>query len=327
MSRQTRINVPLLAAVAAVAIAVFGAGAAAAEHECSAVTFRTWTQSGNTWFDYGQQVTAEPGVETHLYIHFAGQAPTPYRTSARIGHASEHGYRVREGTAAFRRQNPDDVQAGRLILDAQGQGQAVLGYEITDIAKAGAMASLPPACRKGMVVVQIGDAPVADAPRDRRADERAARLAAQQLNRRLHLALEPWDQDVPQSEATIEEIMRAGRDTIVDMAAAILANDEYPDRSWDWTIESNSDLASLGRQRTPRVGMVADRLLEDIYSRLFGGLRVTPEEHRNLITSLMSCLNRRTGTASCDQLAKDLIEHPNYAQYNAEQLEAIRAAR
>ena len=85
---------------------------------CPQVQFRVWTSSSSDYFNHGDTLSIAPGRETHLYIHHRAQGSSPFRTSAKIGHAVDFGIRgaTNRGVVAFQRQSHEDRQAGRLVL-------------------------------------------------------------------------------------------------------------------------------------------------------------------------------------------------------------------
>lgn len=306
------------------------ATATIAQAECDQITFRAWTSTGETWFAQGEPVIVAPDVETHLYVHHdAGPGSTPYRTRAQMGHASDFGFRVRSGNVTFRRQQPADAQAGRLVLNAQNAAEAVLGYRITNISQAGVFDRLPAKCRTGVVSVQVRRAGNGGGGSGNGGgeDPQAANLASRQLQRRIHLALEPWETSPNADADEIAEIRKRGRDAVIEIAARVLSSQEFRDSSWDWTVEGQQDLSYTSEHYTPRVGVVANRLLDEIYARLYGGQRVDSQTQRRNLEDLMACLDSRGDRGACGELARRLVSHQHYSDHNREPLEAIRGER
>ncbi len=303
------------------------AGAAQAQPRCDDLQFRVWRPSGNTYFDFGQPVQLEPGEEAHLYIHYRAQGTTPYGTSASMGHAADYGFRGGYDSRAiftFDKQNEDAKNNGRLELHAKGPGRFPIGYQITGVKSSGAFDRLPANCRKGLVEVQVGKGGSGGGgkPSPNKPSGMSARRAAQELSRGIHLDLMPW-QNKPFEPTEVDAVLRRGRAALVDITTAVLKSRAFQDGAYDHILDSRPELAREAGG-TPRVGVIAQSLLADLQKRFFGDLRVTENEHRNQMQSLLSCLQNPEGSG-CRSAADAMINHPNYAQHHREALDAIEA--
>ncbi len=315
-------------------IAALLAGVVQAQPRCDDVKFRIWRPSGNTYFDFGQTLTLQPGEKAHLYIHHRSNGDNPYGTSASIGHAADYGYRggyKGQDVFTFNKQSADDQSNGRLEIQAKGPGQFPVGYRITGVRASGLFDRLRPGCREGLVQIQVGrggnggnggggggggggsrPAPTGI----------SAQRAAQQLSRGIHMALMPW-QNQPFDPAEVNAVLRRGRPALVDVATKIMKSSDFQQGSYQRTLDENPDLARAAGG-TPRVGIVAGTLLDSLQKQFFGDLRVTQNEHRDLMESLLSCLNRPEGPG-CRGVAEGLVNHPNFAQHHREEMAVIEA--
>ncbi len=321
------------------------ASSQSAEAACEGqVFFRLWQQSGETWFDAGQEIQIQSGQQGHIYIHVKGRGQQPYTTNASVGYPGEYGYQgdalVVERSVRMQAQNGEDRNNGRIRFNADQQGLVYLGYRINGVTPPGSLNSVPGNCRVGAIPIRVVGAPNSgggrgdggrgggrgdngddydrgdrgggdDYGRGDRGDNGGAHSGRGNNARDLVVLLYEGilrREDAGQiDEGYVRLVQREGVEGLTQATISMLKSNEFHDQALRRTE------AEHGRSRDRE--KLTDALLWDIYSDLYG--RNEPQQRKvdQDYDDLASCLDGRS--RACDSLGRNLIGSRLFLESNS----------
>lgn len=308
--------------VLSLVLATLSASAAAA---CE-LQFRIWTaDGGNVFYDYGDPVVVESGVESHLYIHHDARGPNPYSTSGEISHLSALGMGRHIDTRkhlVWKEQDGADKADAKLELSPKEPGEVTLGYRLTGVDNRGAFESLPARCREGRVTIRVVDAPSAAKPPAPEVGSGDSWRAAEDVVRVLESALLGRTNSTPQ-RAHVEQVAEQGHRGAVFVAMELVGGPEFANHVYRSTADKQP-----GDRRGQRYGDVSSRVtgrqsieqaLQQMYLDLYGSSgSVQLDVHQQNVAEMFECLRGGATTESregaCRRLGRALVKTAAFAE-------------
>lgn len=342
MKTKTHRFAVLLIAVFALAT-VFVALPAAAQ-DCSNVSYRLWTQGGETWYRLGDTVEIESGTEGHIYMHVDSKSESPYSTNAEIGYPENFGYRGIRSTDVARHlfmkaPTADDRKNGRIRFDAKEPGTTQLGFRLVGVKDPGSLDLVSGRCRTGAIPIRVlarggggqnqgggghghGGGNQGDGNQgghDHGSDDSnlQADRAAEELVSRLYRGLlrRPEAGDI--SESFVNLMRRGAINGAQQVAESMLTSSEFRRDALRRTEEAH------GRRE---ISELRYQLLNDIYRDLYGYSEPDQRGRQDDLRDLEDCLTTSRGNSvACSRLGRELVSRAPYYEYNRDLIDALAA--
>lgn len=317
MKRSTALDSILgsaLTSVLALALGVVFVAPAAAQN-CSNVSYRLWTQQGETWYQLGETVEIESGREGHVYLHVDSRSKNPYTAKAEIGYPEKFGFGGRSTEVVkhvrMQAQTGDDRARGRIRFDASQPGTTQLGFRLTGVRSPGSLDLVAPPCRTGVIPIRV-------APRGGEGDgdggEEPGMGAAEQLVARLYTGLLRRDEPGRIEPSFVAMVRRSARDGVLSVAETMMQSDEFRREALRRTEEAH------GRSSLDELRRV---LLGDIYRDLYGYAEPDRQGREDDLRDLESCLAGRAGNEACSRLGRELVDRRQFYEHNRELIDAV----
>ena len=291
--------------------------APAAAQNCSNVSYRLWTQQGETWYRLGETVEIESGREGHIYLHVDSQSQSPYSTQADVGYPGKYGFggRSTDVVKHVKMKSPsgEDRSRGRVRFDAAQPGSTQLGFRLTGVRSPGTLDLVAPRCRTGVIPIRVvgrgGQGGNGGGP-----GEEPAMGAAEELVARLYTGLLRRSDPGRVESSFVDMVRRSARDGVLSVAETMVRSGEFRNEALRRTevAHGRSSLDELRRQ-----------LLGDIYRDLYGYAEPDREGRQDDLRDLEDCLAGRPGNEACSRLGRELVNRRQFYEHNQELIDAV----
>ncbi|MEL7059017.1 MAG: hypothetical protein AAGN46_03210 [Acidobacteriota bacterium] len=325
------------------------APATATAQSCDRVHYRLWKDGNERWFEHGETVEIVSGTSADLYIHVDRGSRVPASTGALVAYPKALGF---SGTRSLdvvkhvrmREQTAQDRSQGKISFRADQVGSTRIAYRIERI-NGGQVTELPGACRTDQIEMRVVSSAAALSGRrgsgvtqrrpgasldddivgrqrpdrsrrggrydddDRSRYSRGDRVAFV-LVEDLYVGLLRRDEPGTVHLPYVDHVLEVGRSGLEDVAGELLKSTEFHREAiprTPWAARSS--------------GAEADRLLEAIYSDLYGPDRPSGKDWRADLRDLEACLDGRD--RACEVLGRNLVDTRLYEERNERELDLL----
>lgn len=297
--------------------------APAAAQDCSNVSYRLWTQQGETWHQLGETVEIESSREGHVYLHVDSRSKNPYSARAEVGYPETFGFRGRATDVVkhvkMEAQSGDDRTSGRIRFHAAQPGTTQLGYRLTGVRSPGTLDLVPPSCRTGVIPIRVVARGGQDPPGGGQGGgEEPAMGAAEELVARLYSGLLRRSDPGRIESSFVTMVRRNARDGVLSVAEAMMKSDEFRREALRRTE------AAHGRNGLDDLRRL---LLADIYRDLYGYAEPDRQGRQDDLRDLEDCLSGRSGAEACSRLGRELVNRRQFYDHNQELIDAVSSGR